>query len=98
MAEFFEVRTTIGCREQAAELAHGILFSGLATSIDIAEAPDATPGREAPGWQLTFIATGPQVAALERHIRHASPDAPVEAEPVTHDIDSYPDWLTDGQS
>ncbi|PRX58714.1 hypothetical protein B0I32_122177 [Nonomuraea fuscirosea] len=94
MAEFFEVHTTIGGREQAAELAHGILFSGLATSIDIAEAP----GREATAWQLTFIAAGPQVAALERHIRRASPDAPVAAEPVTHDIDSYPDWLTDGQA
>ncbi|MEV5892158.1 hypothetical protein [Nonomuraea fuscirosea] len=98
MAEFFEVRTTIGGREQAAELAHGILFSGLATSIDIAEAPDPAPGREAAGWQLTFIAAGPQVAALERHIRQASPDTPVEAMPVTHDLDSYPGWLTDGQT
>jgi len=92
MAEFVEVRTTIEGHEQAAELAHSILLAGLATSIDIAEVPAVTAGS---AWQLTLIAPRAQAAELERHIRANGESGPVESQPVLHDVDSYPDWLTE---
>ncbi|UBU11684.1 hypothetical protein [Nonomuraea gerenzanensis] len=97
MAEFFEVRMTIGSHERAAELAHGILLAGLATSIDIAEAPDQPIHRDEPVWQLTLITTDEQVPSLEQHIRSNGDDAAVVWRPVVHDFDSLPDWLTDDQ-
>ncbi|TYB67718.1 hypothetical protein FXF51_13125 [Nonomuraea sp. PA05] len=98
MAEYFEVRMAIESHERAAELAHGILLAGLATSIDIAEAPDQPIHRDEPVWQLTLIATDEQVPTLERHIMSSGGGAPIDCRPVNHDFDSYPDWLTDGQS
>ncbi|MFG1706417.1 hypothetical protein ACFLIM_24785 [Nonomuraea sp. M3C6] len=93
MAQFIEVRTTIEGHEKAAELAHGILRAGLATSIDITEVPH--PADET-AWELTLITTERQAPTLERHIRETG--CPIVSRPVTHDIDNYPDWLTDGQS
>ncbi|GAA2213408.1 hypothetical protein GCM10009850_088700 [Nonomuraea monospora] len=95
MAEYFEVRMTIESHERAAELAHGILLAGLATSIDITEAPDQPIHRDEPVWQLTLIATDEQIPTLQRYIGGG---APIDCQPVNHDFDSYPDWLTDGQS
>lgn len=97
MAEFFELRTTIEGHERAAELAHGILLAGLATSMDIAEVPNPAPHHDNAAWQLTLITTQRQVPILERHIRETGADI-IDCTPVIHDIDHYPDWLTDGQS
>ncbi|GAA2834473.1 hypothetical protein [Nonomuraea rubra] len=97
MAEFVEIRMTIGSHERAAELAHGILLAGLATSIDIAEAPGQAVLRDELAWQLTLITTDEQVPTLERHVRAAGADAPVDCRPVIHDFDGHPDWLTDDQ-
>ncbi|WP_043630293.1 hypothetical protein [Nonomuraea candida] len=98
MAEFFEVRTTIEGHERAAALAHGILLTGLATSIDIAEVPNPAPGHDDTAWQLTLITTERQVSHVERHIRETAGDRPIDRDPVIHDIDRYPDWLADDQS
>ncbi|MEV0387830.1 hypothetical protein [Nonomuraea sp. NPDC050643] len=95
MAEFIEVRTTIEGHERAAELAHGILRAGLATSIDIAEVPHPAIAGNGVAWQLTLITTPPKVGTLERHIREVGADAPITSEPIIHDVDSYPDWLAD---
>ncbi|MEV0996550.1 hypothetical protein [Nonomuraea sp. NPDC050202] len=97
MAEFVEIRMTIGSHERAAELAHGILLAGLATSIDIAEAPDPAAPRDEPAWQLTLITTDEQAPMLERHVRGAGADAPIDCRPVIHDFDGHPDWLTGDQ-
>ncbi|GAA4912128.1 hypothetical protein HD597_012250 [Nonomuraea thailandensis] len=97
MAEFVEVRMTIGSHERAAELAHGILLAGLATSIDIAEAPDQALLRDELAWQLTLITTDEQVPALERHVRDAGAEGPVDCRPVIHDFEGHPDWLTGDQ-
>lgn len=94
MAEFFEVRTLIEGHEAAAELAHGILAAGLATSIDIAEVPQ--PSAAGPTtWQLTLVTTGQQVPALERHMRSIGARHPIDREPIAHDFNGYPDWLSD---
>ncbi|MFI7706464.1 hypothetical protein [Nonomuraea sp. NPDC049480] len=93
MAEFIEVRTTIEGHEKAAALANGILRAGLATSIDIDI--DAAPSGEGGTWQLTLITTERQAPTLEQHIRDAGQDGPIVAQPVIHDIEGYPDWLTD---
>ncbi|MEU8319856.1 hypothetical protein AB0C33_15965 [Nonomuraea sp. NPDC048881] len=90
MAEFIEVRTTIEGHEQAAALAHTILLAGLATSIDIAEVPAAEAGLS---WQLTLITPREQAAELAAHIGANGGAGTVEAQPVLHDIDAYPDWL-----
>ncbi|MEU5863179.1 MULTISPECIES: hypothetical protein [unclassified Nonomuraea] len=90
MAEFIEVRTTIEGHEQAAALAHTILLAELATSIDIAEAPAAEAGDS---WQLTLITPRERAAALEAHI--VANGGAVDSQPVLHDIDTYPDWLTE---
>ncbi|NUS05624.1 MAG: hypothetical protein HOV97_24070 [Nonomuraea sp.] len=92
MAAFVEVRTTIEGHEQAAALAHAILLAGLATSIDIAEVPAEEAGS---AWQLTLIAPESEAAALERHIRANGEGGPVESHPIAHDLDDYPDWLTE---
>ncbi|WP_188191837.1 hypothetical protein [Nonomuraea sp. SYSU D8015] len=89
MAEFIEVRTTIEGHERAAALADGILRAGLATSIDIDEAP---PGEST--WRLTLITTRRHAPALEREIRVVGGHGPIVAHPVAHDVDGYPDWLT----
>ncbi|MEU6711579.1 hypothetical protein ABZ897_08860 [Nonomuraea sp. NPDC046802] len=92
MAEFIEVRTTIEGYERAATLSHRILGAGLATSIDIAEAPD--PAGQ-PVWELTFITTGEAAATLEEQLRANGDGGAVISRPVAHDLDSYPDWLPD---
>lgn len=90
MTEFIEVRTTVEGDERAAALAHGILGAGLATSIDIAEAPSERPGEIA--WELTLVTTDQHAATIERRLRQAG--AGVVTAPVAHDADAYPDWLT----
>ncbi|SEH02505.1 hypothetical protein SAMN05444920_12743 [Nonomuraea solani] len=94
MAEYIEVRTTIEGHVRAAELAHGILRAGLATSIDIAEVPHPHDGAT---WELTLITTQPQVTTLERHIREGGANRPIISEPDAYDFDRHPDWLIDGQ-
>ncbi|MGR6915272.1 hypothetical protein ACU635_13590 [[Actinomadura] parvosata] len=98
MAEFVEIRMTIESHERAAELAHGILLACLATSIDIAEAPDQPVHRDTPTWQLTLITTNEQVPALEGHLRSTGATAPLDCRPVIQEFEGYPDWLMDGQS
>lgn len=98
MAEFFEVRTTIEGHERAAELAHELLLTGLATSIDIAELPHQAPGRDGTAWQLTLIAAERHVSHLEQRIKATNGSLPIDTEPVAHDMDDYPDWLTNDQS
>ncbi|MFG1700552.1 hypothetical protein [Nonomuraea sp. NPDC049309] len=93
MAEFVEVRTLIEGHEAAADLAHGILLSGLATSIDIAEVPHPSAAG-ATAWQLTLVTTEQQVPALERHVRRTGGDRPIDRVPIAHHFDGYPDWLT----
>jgi hypothetical protein len=90
MAEFIEVRATIIGHGKAAALAHGILDAGLATSIDIGEVPCGESM-----WELTLITTEQRAPILEQHIRDAGETGPIVARPVTHDVDGYPDWLTD---
>ncbi|MFI6919906.1 hypothetical protein ACIBIZ_08120 [Nonomuraea spiralis] len=92
MAEFIEVRTTIEGHEQAAALAHAILLAGLATSIDIAEVPSTETGIS---WQITLITPQTQAAALAAHIRANGGHGPIDSQPVLHDIDARPDWLTE---
>ncbi|MFI7129583.1 hypothetical protein ACIBQ1_28060 [Nonomuraea sp. NPDC050153] len=91
MAEFIEVRATIEGHERAAALAHGILSTGLAASIDIAEVPSARQGTTV--WELTLITTDQQVHTLERHIRDSDGGCSIARRPVTNDADGYPDWL-----
>ncbi|TMR94821.1 hypothetical protein EJK15_31925 [Nonomuraea basaltis] len=90
MAEFIEVRTTIDGHEKAAALAHGLLRAGLATSIDIDEVPS-----DESTWQLTLITAERQAHTVEQRIRETGENGPIISRPVTHDIDCYPDWLTD---
>ncbi|GAA3666997.1 hypothetical protein GCM10022224_033860 [Nonomuraea antimicrobica] len=97
MAEFLEVHTTIEGQERAAELAHGILLAGLATSIDIAEVPHPAPTPDGTAWQLTLITTERQVRTLERHIRETGGERAIDREPVVHDGDGHPDWLAGEQ-
>jgi hypothetical protein len=97
MTEFIEVRTTIEGHEKAAELAHGILRAGLATSIDLAEVPHPAACHDQVTWQLTLITTEPQASTLEQHIRESGEGGPISSQPVIHDIDHYPDWLTGDQ-
>ncbi|MCK2212500.1 hypothetical protein MF672_001600 [Actinomadura sp. ATCC 31491] len=92
MAEFIEVRTTVEGHEKAAALAHEILGAGLATSIDIDEVSSSAGTAR---WQLTLITTGVQAPEMEELIRASGDAGPIDSRPVTHDIDSYPDWLPD---
>ncbi|MGW4800120.1 hypothetical protein ACWEPC_47655 [Nonomuraea sp. NPDC004297] len=95
MAEFFEVRMTTETHTRAAELAHGILLTGLATSIDIAALPRPAAQHDDPAWQLTLISTDEHLPALRRHLSAAGGATPIDFEPVSHDIDNYPEWLKD---
>ncbi|MFC4122677.1 hypothetical protein [Nonomuraea zeae] len=97
MTEFIEVRTTIEGHEKAAELAHGILRSGLATSIDLTEVAQPAAPHDRTTWQLTLITTEQQAPALELHIRDVDRHAPISRQPVSEDIDAYPDWLINDQ-
>ncbi|MEO3873937.1 hypothetical protein ABGB18_34430 [Nonomuraea sp. B12E4] len=97
MAEFIEVHTTIEGHERAAELVHGILDAGLATSIDISEVPPAAAlSEDVTTWELTFIAPAAQAPVLERHIRERGFGNLIVSLPVTHSLDNHPGWLTDG--
>ncbi|GAA3551624.1 hypothetical protein GCM10022419_034910 [Nonomuraea rosea] len=97
MTEFIEVRTTIEGHEKAAELAHGILRAGLATSIDLSEVAQPAARHDMTTWQLTLITTERQAPILEQHIRDIGESIPISRQPVNHDIDHYPDWLINDQ-
>ncbi|MGI5287634.1 hypothetical protein ACQEVF_30445 [Nonomuraea polychroma] len=90
MAEFIEVRATIEGRENAVAVAHDLLRAGLATSIDI----DVVPHPSASAWRLTLITTDQLAPALEQHIRGSGGSGSIVSRPVTRDVGSYPDWLT----
>ncbi|TMR17070.1 hypothetical protein ETD86_23745 [Nonomuraea turkmeniaca] len=90
MARLIEVRATIAGRTKAAAIANGILRAGLATSIDIEQVPHPSIS----AWQLTLITTVQHAETLEQHIRGSGEVGPIVSRPVAHDVDDYPDWLT----
>ncbi|QYC44351.1 hypothetical protein Nocox_33920 [Nonomuraea coxensis DSM 45129] len=93
MAGFIEVRTTVEGHEKAAALAHEIMGADLATSIDIDEVPAPSSTAETSTWRLTLLIADAYAPALEALMRSSGHAGPVESRPVTHDIDSHPDWL-----
>ncbi|MFG1704495.1 divalent cation tolerance protein CutA [Nonomuraea sp. M3C6] len=101
MAEFIEVHITIEGHEKASRLAHSLLHTGLAASIDIGEVTRLIRREngieEASAWQLAVITTASQLAAIEQHVgeNHRDEEIPILALPTSSGNQAQLDWLRD---
>ncbi|GAA1680371.1 hypothetical protein GCM10009733_091430 [Nonomuraea maheshkhaliensis] len=70
MAETIEVHTNVEGEDRAVDLAHHLLRTGLAVSIDLA--PVAGSGSDGGGmWKISVLTTGDRLAAVEEEFGRA---------------------------